>query len=106
MNWNPFRKKDQDWSKFFGEQSNESRKERLIRLCNSQNVSIYIDDQSETAEGIYAALRAVASEAELERRLNTQRALAQSKYSNYISLIALGISIGSFVLALIAMGLL
>lgn len=103
MGWNLFRKKNQNWTNFIGGPADESRKERLIRLCNSQDVSIYIDDQSEASKGTYAALRAVTSEAELERRLNTKKALAQSKYSNYISLVALTISIGSFVLALIAM---
>lgn len=104
MAWNPFRKKNQDWTKFFGSVE-ETRKERLIRQCNSHDVSIYIDDQSEESKGTYAALRGVASEAELERRLNAKKAISQSRYSNYIAFIALLISIGSFILALKAMGL-
>lgn len=95
---NPFRKSEQDWGKFFKKSADESRKDRLIRFCKKYDVSIHIDDSTEPSKGAYAVLRSVVSEAELERRLNTKKALVQAQYSNYISLFALLASIGSLVL--------
>lgn len=62
-----------------------TRKQLLIEECKKQDVSIYIDDQSEQSAGIYANLRAVASQAELERRLNTRKAIALSERANTLS---------------------
>lgn len=74
-----------------------SRKERLIEKCKKHDVSIFVDDESETSSGIYAELRAVAPEAELERRLNSNRALSMANRSNIISLIALLIAVVALV---------
>lgn len=65
--------KDQDFSKFAGKLK-ASRKELLLRKCQKRNVGIYIDDASEVSAEPYASMRAVASEAELERRLSANQA--------------------------------
>lgn len=90
----PFRSKgkDTDWGKVFGP-TQETRKQRLIRKCQRFDVSIYIDDESEASSGVYAELRGVTSEAELERRLNTKLSLLHSKRANLISAIALLVSV-------------
>lgn len=58
-----------------------TRKQQLIEECQKQNVSIYIDDLFERS----AIFRSVASEAELERRLNTKKAIALSERANTLS---------------------
>jgi hypothetical protein len=83
---------NQDFSHFFGEQK-ETRKERLLKECQKNNVSIYVDDVSEPSSGIYAELRGVASEAELERRLDVRKAVRQSNYANIIAVISFVISV-------------
>ncbi|WP_225580787.1 hypothetical protein, partial [Pseudomonas sp. PDM16] len=74
----PFRPKDKatDWDKFLGPASPETRKQRLIQECKKHDVSIYTDDESESSSGVYAELRGVASEAELERRLLTKKSVS------------------------------
>lgn len=93
------KKKEQDWDKFFGDLPPQSRKQRLIDECRKQDVSVHIDDATEASTGIYAELRAVASEAELERRLVAKLAVKQSANANWIagfaflvSLISLAVS--------------
>lgn len=61
--------------------------------CKKNDVSIYIDNPSEQSSGIYAELRGVVSEAELERRLNAKKAVNQSKRANVISAIAFIVSL-------------
>jgi hypothetical protein len=87
---------DQDFSKYLGE-TPPTRKQRLLEECTERDVSIYIDDASEQSAGVYAVLRAVASEAELERRLNTKKAVGQSNRANLIAVAALAISIVALV---------
>lgn len=60
--------------------------------CQKNDVSIYVDNPSEPSSGIYAELRGVASEAELERRLNAKKAVSQSSRANVIAAIALIVS--------------
>lgn len=76
-----------------------TRKQQRIEECQKKNIPISIDDQSEQSAGIYANLRAVASEAEIEDRLNTRKAIALSeraiilsKRANIIALLTLIVS--------------
>lgn len=85
-------KSDQDFSKYFGE-TPKTRKQQLLEECKKNDVSIYIDNPSEQSSGIYAELRGVVSEAELERRLNAKKAVNQSKRANVISAIAFIVSL-------------
>lgn len=82
----------EDFSKFFGDKA-PTKKELLITQCKKKNVSIYIDDVSEASVGIYAELRGVASEAELQNRLNTKNALTQAKLANMIAIFAFVVSV-------------
>ena len=94
----PFSRKpdNQDFSKFVPE-APQSRKQRLLEECKRQDVSIYVDDVSEQSAGVYSELRAVASEAEIERRLNAKSAVRLSSRANVIALIALIVSFVEFV---------
>jgi uncharacterized membrane protein len=69
----------------------------MLDECNKKDVSIYIDNPSEQSAGIYAEFRGVASEAELERRLNAKKAVIQSSRANIISIIALIVSVAALV---------
>lgn len=69
-----------------------TRKQLLIEECKRQDVSIYIDDTSEQSAGVYAYLRAVAPEAELERRLNAKKAITLARRANVIANCALIVS--------------
>jgi hypothetical protein len=57
----------------------------------------FTDNSSEQSFGIYAELRGVASEAELERRLNAKKAVCQSSRANFIAAIALIVSVVALV---------
>ncbi|MNG21168.1 hypothetical protein D3C84_1055030 [compost metagenome] len=98
----PFRPKEKetDWDKELGP-IEESRKQRLIRTCQEHDVSIHTDDESETSSGAYAVFRGTASEAELERRLNTKLSVSSSRRANFISLAALLISIIALIKSMI-----
>ncbi|MEQ1838241.1 MAG: hypothetical protein ABL858_07905 [Candidatus Nitrotoga sp.] len=83
---------DTDFSSFLPD---TPPKQQLIEECQKLGVSIYIDDPSEQSAGVYANQRAVASEAELERRLNAKKAIMNaekatklSKWAIFISLLA------------------
>jgi len=62
-----------------------TRKQLLIEECEKQDVSIYIEEPSEQSSGVYSIFRGIASEAELERRLNAKKAIAFSKRANVIA---------------------
>lgn len=65
-------------------------KEHLIQECKKLGVSIYIDDPMEQTKGIYAKIfRSVASEAELERRLNAKKNIILATATLLISVITL-----------------
>ena len=89
----------QDWGKFWGD-TPESSKQRLISLCEKNDVSIYIDDAAEQSTGFYSSMRPVASEAELERRLVTKLALKNTSKANWIAGIALFISVLSLIVSI------
>jgi hypothetical protein len=96
--------KQQDWEKFFGDSlPPETRKQRLIDECKRLDVSIYVDDVSEASSGIYAELRGVVSEAELERRLVAKLTARHSRHANFIAIVALVVSIGSLIVAIFAL---
>lgn len=85
------------------EESPQTRKQLLLEECIKNNVSIHVDDSSETSSGIYANFRGVASEAELERRLNAKTAIIQSKRANFLARLALLFSAASFIVSLAAL---
>jgi tRNA threonylcarbamoyladenosine modification (KEOPS) complex Pcc1 subunit len=95
-------KKDSDFSAFLLAVP-LTRRQLLIEKCNKQDVSIYIDDPSEQSAGVYANLRAVASEAELESRLNAKNAITLSIRANDLSKRANVISLLAFIVATIAL---
>lgn len=69
-----------------------TRKQLLIEECEKQGVSMCIDDPSEQSAGVYAIMRGVASEAELEHRLNAKRAISLSRRTNVIAFFVLIVS--------------
>lgn len=85
-----------DWSKHFGDIP-VSRKQRLIDECHKKDVTIYKDESSEDIDSI---MRPVASEAELERRLNSKNTMNQAKRANVISAIALIVALISVVISI------
>jgi hypothetical protein len=89
-------KRDQDFSKYFGEIPS-TRKQRLLEECRKNGVSIYIDKPLEQSSCFYAELRGVASDAELDRRLNEKKAVSQASRANVISAIAIIISLVALV---------
>lgn len=91
---------NQNFSSFFDGVS-KSKKQLLIEECKKHNVSVHLDDPTESSTGIYAELRGVASEAELERRLNAARAIGLSKRSNLIAIIALLVSVVALIKSLL-----
>ena len=97
MRW-PFSKprNAEDFSNFLGN-ATTTRKQRLIAECEKYSVTIFIDDSSESSAGVYAQMRAVASEAELERRLLVRKAISKSGWANFIANLALIISIATLV---------
>jgi hypothetical protein len=92
------KKDDQDFSKYLSE-TPQTKKQRLLEACIKHDVAIYTDDPSEQSTGVYAELRGVASEAELERRLNSKKAVGQANLANHIAAIALLISLIALVKA-------
>jgi len=87
---------DQDFSKYLAEVP-QTRKQRLLKDCKKYDVSIYSDNPSEQSSGIYEEFRGVVSEAELERRINAKKAVAQINRANFIATIALIVSVAALV---------
>ena len=90
------KQKGADFSKFLGETA-QTRKELLIEKCKKLDVSIYIDDEGESSSGIYGQLRAVASEAELEKRLNSKEAVRTASCAFKLAILAFLVSFAAFV---------
>lgn len=86
------KRKDEDFSNFLGK-TVKTRKELLLEKCSEHDVSIYIDDAAEPSSGVNARLRAIASEAELERRLNSKLAVGVASRANRIAFFAFLVSI-------------
>lgn len=93
-------KNEDNWNNFLEKNEDDSSKQKLLNECQRLNVCIYVDDVAESSSGVYSHLRGVASEAELERRLNSKIAVLQSRKSNRIALIALAISCLSLLVAI------
>lgn len=91
----------QDFSKFFPERK-PTKKESLLKRCAELDISPYIDDPSESAPIGALDMRAVASETELEKRINEKSALIHSSKANKIALWALLLSIVSTIFSLVA----
>ena len=72
-----------------------SKKKELIAECQRRGVTIFIDNPSESSAGIYAKLRAVASEPELERRLQSARAMNSAQRANFIAWLALATALAA-----------
>jgi hypothetical protein len=87
-------KNGQNWEKFLGE-TPTTRKAQLLDKCKKLDVTIFIDDATENA--LNNPLRGVASEAELERRLNAEIAVHNSKRANIISITAVVIALISLI---------
>lgn len=86
-----------NWDEFLGPKPSETRKQRLLRECQELDVSIHLDDEGEFSSGLYGELRGVASEAELERRLLAKKTVSKAARSNIISILALIVSVASFI---------
>ena len=82
----------EDFSKYF-KAAETTKKQQLIAECQRRGVTIFVDDLAESSCGIYAKLRAVASKAELERRLQAQKAITSARYANIVAGIALLVSL-------------
>ena len=83
-----------DYSKYFGNLQ-PTAKRLLIEKCMRYGVPVFVDDANETVAGIYAELRAVASEAEIDRRPNARLAMCAAIQSNWIAALALVVSLGT-----------
>ncbi|PUE43433.1 hypothetical protein [Limnohabitans sp. Hippo3] len=83
---------DQDWSRYLS-QAPTSSKRLLIEECRRRGVIIFVDDPTETTEGVYSNFRAVASEAELQRRLLGKAASTKATLANVIAAFALVVSV-------------
>ncbi|MEX0739054.1 MAG: hypothetical protein WD071_06915 [Pseudohongiella sp.] len=91
---------EHDWVKFFGDLPPATKKSKLIEICGRKDVSIYADDSTENA---HTPLRAVASEAELERRLLAKMSVSYSLQSRRVAIAALIVAIGSLILEFFGM---
>ena len=89
-------KKGTDYSAFLSGMPS-THKQQLIDECKKRDVSIYIDNPSEHSRSVYAIFRGVASEAELDHRLNNKNGTIHSKRANIIAILALLVSIVSCV---------
>lgn len=78
--------REQDWSLYFGKVE-PSKKRRLIQFAEKKNISIYLDDSGENSSGVYAVFRGVASEVELEKRINDYKKLYWQKVGTTFAII-------------------
>ena len=92
-----------DFSKFLV-YDRETRKQTLIEECIARGFSIHRDDASESSLGVYSVFRAVASEAELEKRMLAQMGFNQTKraflvqvLNGLFAFLALLVAIGTLV---------
>ena len=101
MRW-PFsnRHDPQDFSAYLKDDPS-SKKQKLIAECGRLGVSVFIDDPNETSSGVYADMRAVASEAELQSRLNQAVASRTANRANVIAWLALAVGVASLVVAIV-----
>ena len=93
-----FKKKTNLSQLFEGVGNTQSAKLKLIKECQKYGVCTHIDDPSE--EMVDTPMKAVASEAELQVRLNQAKALKKSSMSNIIAFLALLVSIVALIVAI------
>ena len=91
------RPKDEDFSTFLGDASIPSKKRLLLEACKKHDVSPYVDDSTESSSGVYSAIRGVASEAELERRLIVKKTFGLACRAHIVAILAFLVSIAAFV---------
>lgn len=92
-------RKKSDIEKFFeGNEPPTSSKRLLIEECQKQGVCVYVDDEAEQMDN--HPLKAVASEAELQKRLNQAKALKKATTSNVIAFMALLVAICALLVAI------
>lgn len=89
-------KNGEDFTNFLGA-TTQTRKEALLEKCRKLNVSIHVDDPTETSSGAYANLRGLASEAELERRLNSKITARTAVRAFWLSTVAIFVSVAALV---------
>lgn len=101
MHW-PFRNRTdpRDFSAYLKDEPS-SQKRKLIAECESLGVSIFIDDPNESSSGVYAAMRGVASEAELQGRLHQANASRTANRANFIAWLALAVGVASLLVAIV-----
>lgn len=80
--------KEFDFSSFLPD-TPQTHKQQLLEECIKRGISIYVDNPLEQSSGAYSIFRNPASEAELEYRLSTKKAIALSERANIIALLAL-----------------
>jgi len=101
MNW-PFKRTSdpEDFSSLLPSGPG-SFKDKLIAECQRKGVSVYVSDPSEARSGPYALLRAVASEVELQSRLNACLSLKRAMWANRIAWLALVIGVAALIAAIV-----
>lgn len=67
-------------------------KQLLTEKCTKRGISIYDDNPLEQSSGTYSIFRNLASEAELENRLSTKKAIILSERANFIAFLTLIVS--------------
>ena len=90
---------DDDFSNY-SNNSPKSRKQTLIEKCGQLDISIYVDDKAENSNEPYAMLRPVASEADLDSRINSKEAVTCATKANRLSVIALLIALVAIIVTL------
>ncbi|HCI53854.1 MAG TPA: hypothetical protein DE312_11175 [Gallionella sp.] len=84
-------KKSFDFSIFLPK-APQTHKQQLLEECTKRGIPIHVDNSLEQSSGAYSIFRNPASEAELENRLSTKKAIILSKRVNFIAFLALIVS--------------
>ena len=87
--------KSKNFENFFPHRE-PSGKEKIIKKCESLGVCIYVEDVSEDASS-NNIMRGLASEAELQRRIDGYVASRNSTYALWVSLVACALSMLAFI---------
>lgn len=91
------RPKDENFSTFLGEAPIPSKKRFLLEECKKHDVSPYVDDATESSSGVYSAIRGVASEAELEKRLIAKKTFRLACRAHVVAILAFLVSLAALV---------
>ena len=89
-----------DYSKYF-EEGQPSPKQLLIEKCERYGAPIHADDASETSIGAYAIFRGIASESELQSRLNEKIRVWQAGLANVIMILTFFVASATLVVTLV-----